>query len=79
MATNLQDVILNKIRKENVNVTVFLLNGFQIFGVIKSFDNYVIVVETDKKLQMIYKHAISTIIPAKHLNNLNIQSTGTDE
>ena len=62
---NIQDSLLNNVRKENVPVTLFLTNGFQIRGNVKSFDNYVIIVESEGKQQMIYKHAISTIVPAR--------------
>lgn len=71
MNKNLQDFVLNQVRKEAITVTVFLVNGFQIFGVIRSFDNYVIVLEVDGRQQMVYKHAISTIIPSKTLPGLN--------
>lgn len=62
---NFQDSILKEVRREKTPVTVFLMNGFQIRGVITGFDNFVIVVLTDGKQQMIYKHAVSTIVPAK--------------
>ena len=62
---NLQDVFLNQVRKDHVSITVFLISGYQIKGYVKGFDNYIIVLDSDGKQQMIYKHAISTIIPAK--------------
>lgn len=65
---NLQDVFLNQVRKENVSITVFLVNGFQLKGQVKGFDNYTIVLDTEGKQQLIYKHAISTIIPFKTVN-----------
>lgn len=61
---NLQDVFLNQVRKEKMTVTVFLTNGFQLKGVVKGFDNFIVMLESDGKQQMIYKHAISTIVPA---------------
>ncbi len=72
MNKNYQDLLLNQVRKENMPVTVFLTSGFQIKGVIKGFDNYVILLEADSKQQMIYKHAISTIIPLKQLSNFSM-------
>ena len=57
--------MLNNVRKENIPITLFLTNGFQIRGNVKGFDNYVIIVESEGKQQMIYKHAVSTIVPAK--------------
>jgi len=71
---NLQDLILNQVRKENMPVTVFLTSGFQIRGTIKGFDNYVIIIEADGKQQMVYKHAISTVIPLKFLTGLNVNN-----
>jgi host factor-I protein len=65
---NLQDVFLNAVRKEKVAVTMYLTNGFQVKGLIKGFDNFIIIVEGDGKQQIIYKHAISTIIPAKSVS-----------
>ncbi len=62
---NLQDTFLNQLRKNNVNVTVFLLNGFQIKGFIKSYDNFTVLLESDGKQNLIYKHAISTFVPVK--------------
>ncbi|MBN2260900.1 MAG: RNA chaperone Hfq [Clostridiales bacterium] len=65
---NLQDVFLNQVRKERIMITVFLISGYQIRGLVKGFDNYTIVLDSDGKQQMIYKHAISTMIPAKEVN-----------
>ena len=62
---NFQDAILKEVRREKTPVTVFLMNGFQFRGTITGFDNFVIVVFTDGKQQMIYKHAVSTIVPAR--------------
>jgi host factor-I protein len=62
---NLQDVLLNQLRKDKVSITVFLTNGFQLKGTIKGFDNFVVILESEGKQQMIYKHAISTLIPSK--------------
>ncbi len=65
---NLQDLFLNKARKDNIGITVFLVNGYQIKGIVKGFDNYTIVLENEEKQQLIYKHAISTIIPSKQID-----------
>ena len=62
---NMQEVFLNSLRKNNTFVTVFLLNGFQLKGLIKSYDNYTVLLESDGKQQLIYKHAISTYVPSK--------------
>lgn len=62
---NIQDQFLNQIRKENTYVTVFLLNGFQLRGQVKGFDNFTVLLESEGKQQLIYKHAISTFAPQK--------------
>ncbi|MFQ3543245.1 RNA chaperone Hfq [Halobacillus rhizosphaerae] len=64
---NIQDNYLNQLRKERMQVTVFLLNGFQLRGVIKAFDNFTVLLETDGKQQLIFKHAISTFAPMKNV------------
>lgn len=65
---NLQDVFLNKARKDNIAINIFLINGYQIKGTVEGFDNYTIVLNCDNKQQLIYKHAISTIIPINTIN-----------
>jgi host factor-I protein len=69
-SVNYQDQLLSAVRKENMPVTIYLTSGFQIRGVIRSFDSYVIIVESDGKQQMVYKHAISTIVPLKTVASL---------
>ena len=64
---NLQDAILKECCRDRVPVTMFLMNGFQLRGVITGFDSFVVVLVTDGKQQMIYKHAISTLAPGKPL------------
>ena len=66
-AINLQDAILNEVRRDRVPVTLFLMNGFQLRGVISGFDSFVVVLVSDGKQQMIYKHAISTLAPIRTL------------
>lgn len=68
---NLQDSVLNFVRKEKIRITIFLVNGYKITGNVKAFDNYVILLLTDKGKQVVYKHAISTIIPEKDINIFN--------
>ena len=62
---NIQDSFLNQARRERIMVTVFLVNGFQLRGTIRGFDAFVVMVDSEGKQQMIYKHAISTIAPAR--------------
>ncbi len=64
---NLQDTILNLARKEKLEITIYLVNGVPIKGRVLSFDNFTILIEVDKKQNMIYKHAISTIVPSRPL------------
>ncbi|CEG26887.1 MULTISPECIES: RNA chaperone Hfq [unclassified Bacillus (in: firmicutes)] len=66
-AINIQDQFLNQLRKDNTNVTVFLLNGFQLRGQIKGFDNFTVLFESEGKQQLVYKHAISTFAPARNV------------
>jgi host factor-I protein len=71
---NIQDTFLNQVRKERIPVIVYLVNGFQIRGTVKGFDNFTCVLDTDGKQQMIYKHAISTFTPMRNVN-LSFDST----
>ncbi|MGV2541796.1 RNA chaperone Hfq [Bacillus pumilus] len=65
---DIQDQFLNQIRIYNIFVTVFVLNGFQVRGQVKGFDNFTVLLETEGKQQLIYKHAISTFAPQKNVN-----------
>ena len=65
---NLQDSFLNQVRKENIPVTIYLVNGFQLKGQVKGFDNFTVILELEGKQQMVYKHAISTIAPLRSIN-----------
>lgn len=77
---NLQDLFLNNARKERIPVTIFLMNGVQIKGYVKGFDSYIVLLEGENKQQnLIYKHAVSTIIPGKQIsfnNNNNNNNQG---
>jgi len=72
---NFQDRILCALRQQGQNTTVFLTNGFQMRGIIRGFDNYVVLLESDGRQQMIYKHAISTITP-QHPVDLKMNQEG---
>ena len=65
---NLQDAFLNQVRKEAIPITLFLVNGFQLKGVVQGFDNFTVILESDGKQMMVYKHAISTISPLRSIN-----------
>ena len=62
---NLQDRFLNQARKDRTPVTVFLMNGFQMRGTVTGYDPFVVVLESDGRQQVIYKHAISTVVPLR--------------
>ncbi len=65
---NLQEIFLTKVRKQALSVTVFLMNGFQLRGVITGFDSFSLVLDSDGRQQFIYKHAISTIVPLRPIS-----------
>ena len=61
--TNLQDLFLLRIRQDRLPVTLFLMNGFQMRGIVTGYDPFVVVLDSDGRQQVIYKHAVSTIVP----------------
>ncbi|MGB0382592.1 MAG: RNA chaperone Hfq [Alphaproteobacteria bacterium] len=65
--TNLQDVFLNAVRKQKVPVTVFLVNGVKLQGIVSWFDNFCLLLKRDGQVQLVYKHAISTVMPTGHV------------
>ena len=67
---NYQDQFLAAARRERCIVTLFLMNGFQLKGIVRGFDSFVVLVESEGKQQMIFKHAISTVVPPKSLEML---------
>ncbi|ABS59988.1 MULTISPECIES: RNA chaperone Hfq [Fervidobacterium] len=64
---NLQDRFLNILRTKKIEVKVYLVNGFQTKGIVRSFDNFTVLIESGKQQTLIYKHAISTILPAEYI------------
>lgn len=64
---NLQDSFLNNVRREKITITIFLNNGYKLTGTVIGFDNYVVFIETDKGQQLVYKHAITSILPYKQV------------
>ncbi len=67
----LQDVFLNQARREKISATFFLTNGYQFKGTVKGFDNYVVILDCDGKQYLVYKHAISTIVPSRAISLLD--------
>lgn len=62
---NLQDIFLNNARKGKIPVTIYLTNGFQLKGHVKGFDSFTVVLDSEGKQMLVYKHAITTVTPAK--------------
>ncbi len=65
---NLQDVFLNHVRKDKVPVTIFLVNGVKLQGVVTWFDNFCVLLKREGQVQLVYKHAISTVMPSQPVN-----------
>jgi len=76
---NLQDAYLNQVRKDKILVTIFLVNGFQLKGLVKGFDNFTVIVELEGRQQLVYKHAISTVAPLKPIGVINMDARNEDE
>ena len=77
---NLQEIFLNNVRKSHASVTVFLVNGVKLQGIITWFDNFSILLKRDHHVQLVYKHAISTIMPAEtvQLQDFEDKDLGSD-
>lgn len=73
---SVQDVFLNKIRKEKMTVTVFLVNGVKLQGIVTWFDNFSVLLRRDSHVQLVYKHAISTIMPSGPLQLYDPEKDG---
>ncbi|MGN0665924.1 MAG: RNA chaperone Hfq [Huintestinicola sp.] len=71
---NLQDVFLNQARKDKIPITCILTNGFQFKGMVKGFDSYTVIIESEGKQELVFKHAISTIIPVRPIAILESDS-----
>ena len=71
---NLQETFLNQLRKDKLSVTIFLINGVKLQGIITWFDNFSILLKRDKHIQLVYKHSISTIMPSETIS-LGISNT----
>lgn len=75
---NLQDVFLNHIRKNKTPVTIFLVNGVKLQGVVTWFDNFCVLLRRDHHSQLVYKHAISTVMPATPVNLFDTEKAGEE-
>ena len=68
---NLQDTFLNQARKENIGVTIYLVNGHQLRGSVRAFDSFTILLDTPgKPAQLVYKHAVTSVVPVRPITNL---------
>jgi host factor-I protein len=76
---NLQDAFLNHVRKQKVPVTIFLVNGVKLQGVITWFDNFCLLLRRDAQSQLVYKHAISTIMPGAPIQLFDPEHAGDSE
>tara|TARA_B100001123_G_scaffold439373_1_gene576139 strand:+ start:794 stop:1057 length:264 start_codon:yes stop_codon:yes gene_type:complete len=76
---NLQDVFLNQLRKQKTPVTVFLVNGVKLQGIITWFDNFCVLLRRDGHSQLVYKHAISTVMPATPVSLYDDEEDDNDE
>ena len=65
---NYQDQFLNQARRDRTPLTVFLMNGFQLHGIVRGYDSFTVILDSDGKQQLIYKHAISTVVPPKPID-----------
>ncbi|MBO5098593.1 MAG: RNA chaperone Hfq [Clostridia bacterium] len=77
-STNLQDAILNYVRKEKAFVSIYLTSGLHFKGNVIGFDNFVIILDCDGRQQMIYKHAVSTVVPGKSIRIDKLLSDGEE-
>jgi host factor-I protein len=75
---NVQDVFLNNIRKQKTPVTIFLINGVKLQGIVTWFDNFSVLLRRDAHSQLVYKHAISTIMPAQPIQLFDGAKEGTE-
>lgn len=78
-ANNLQDVFLNAVRKSKTPVTMFLVNGVKLQGVITWFDNFSVLLRRDGQSQLVYKHAISTVMPASPVQLFEPEKDGEED
>jgi len=75
---NLQDLFLNSVRKSKIPLTIFLINGVKLTGVVTSFDNFCVLLRRDGHSQLVYKHAISTIMPSQPVQMFEGEEVGRD-
>lgn len=73
---NLQDIFLNQVRKENIGVTIYLIGGVQLRGIVRGFDAFTILLDSvGRPTQLVYKHAVTSIVPARPVSNFHPEAT----
>lgn len=75
---NLQDVFLNTVRKSKTPLTIFLVNGVKLQGVVTWFDNFCVLLRREGQIQLVYKHAISTIMPSQPISLFDSEQDGDE-
>ncbi len=75
---NLQDTFLNSVRKSKMQLTIFLVNGVKLQGVVTWFDNFCVLLRRDGQIQLVYKHAISTIMPSGPVSMFDAETVDDD-
>ena len=76
---NLQDVFLNQVRKENISVTIYLIGGVQLRGMVRGFDAFTILLDSvGKPTQLVYKHAVTSVVPSRPVSNFYAEAHGRD-
>ncbi len=74
---NLQDMFLNQVRKEGIGVTIYLVGGIQLKGLVRGFDAFTLLLDTEgKPTQLVYKHAITSVVPARQIGGRDDRNTG---
>lgn len=76
---SLQDPFLNQLRKERVAVSIYLVNGIKLQGIVESFDQFVVLLKNNNVSQMVYKHAISTVVPSRQVSAKVASTTSTGQ
>lgn len=76
---NLQDAFLNQVRKENIGVSIYLVSGAQIKGMVRGFDQFTVVLESQGRLQLVYKHAIASVVPVRPITGVSAEASAAEQ
>ncbi|MDH7569103.1 MAG: RNA chaperone Hfq [Armatimonadota bacterium] len=72
---NLQDAFLNQVRKESIGVLIYLVSGAQIKGMVRGFDQFTVILESQGRMQLVYKHAIASVVPMRNTAGMSVENT----